>query len=225
MQVLDGARFQLPRTKAAFPSRLLQVENVPDCLYGIGDLSVLSNEHMLAVSGSRKATPYGLYCSHHFTHVAANRGFTIVTGGARGVDANALCAALEANQKCVVVLGSGCDEVYPPEHFGLFQRVLDNGGVIISEHDYDFTPMPYAFRARNRIIAGLSQAMFVPECAMCSGTYSAVDYTLSSGKPVFAVPGAITSETSCGCNDLIVRHGATPIIDVDTFEIALNSLL
>lgn len=110
----------------------------------------------------------------------------------------------------MVVLGGGCDCIYPESNRDLFQEVVDKGGAVISEHQWQFPPMPYTFRARNRIIAGLSRATLIVEAGLPSGTFSTADDALSSNREVLVVPGAITSPTSRGANRLLYQ-GATPI--------------
>lgn len=123
----------------------------------------------------------------------------------------------------MVVLGGGCDCIYPESNRDLFQEVVDKGGAVISEHQWQFPPMPYTFRARNRIIAGLSRATLIVEAGLPSGTFSTADDALSSNREVLVVPGAITSPTSRGANRLLYQ-GATPIVDEETFEDVIFNL-
>lgn len=123
----------------------------------------------------------------------------------------------------MVVLGGGCDCIYPESNRDLFQEVVDKGGAVISEHHWQFPPMPYTFRARNRIIAGLSRATLIVEAGLPSGTFSTADDALSSNREVLVVPGAITSPTSRGANRLLYQ-GATPIVDEETFEDVIFNL-
>ena len=121
-------------------------------------------------------------------------------------------------------LGGGCDRLYPAEHLGLFQEVVDAGGVVASEHPWDFNPRPYTFRARNRLIAGLAEAVLIVEAGLPSGTFSTADEALAIGKEVLVVPGAITSQTSHGSNRLLYQ-GAIPIVDDECFEDVLFSIM
>ena len=123
----------------------------------------------------------------------------------------------------MVVLGGGCDCIYPESNRDLFQEIIDKGGAVISEHQWQFPPMPYTFRARNRIIAGLSRATLIVEAGLPSGTFSTADDALSSNREVLVVPGAITSPTSRGANRLLYQ-GATPIVDQETFEDVIFNL-
>ena len=212
---LRGPRQELRFGEAGYPEALMQIPDPPQVLYLIGNVDALRDG--LSIIGARKATPYGKACAKQFSSLAAKRGIPIVSGGALGCDSEAHRGALEAGGETVVVLGGGCDQVYPARNVSLFQRVIDNGGAVISERHWDFPPLPYTFRARNRIIAGLSRATLIVEAGLPSGTFSTADDALAAGKEVLAIPGPITSSTSLGSNRLIYQ-GATPIIDAESFE-------
>ena len=124
----------------------------------------------------------------------------MVSGGARGCDAAAHAAALEEGGRTVAFLGGGCDRLYPAEHEGLFQRIVDEGGAVVSEHAWDEDPKPYRFRLRNRLIAGLARATLIVEAGLPSGTFSTADEALAANRDVLVVPGAITAVSSRGAN-------------------------
>ena len=218
VKVLSGQRFVLQHGKDGYPSQLGDVHNPPEVLYGIGDPSALVAG--LAIVGARKATPYGVGCARRFARLAAEKGVVIISGGARGCDSEAHRAALDAGSKTVVFLGGGCDRLYPPEHEDLFQRVIDGGGAIVSENPWQTPPLPYMFRARNRLIAGLAAAVLIVEAGLPSGTFSTADEALEAGREVLVVPGSITSAMSRGANQLLFQ-GAIPVIDDESFEDAL----
>ena len=215
---LVGPRTELSEKDDAYPEQLRNIPRPPKRLYIIGNPDALVCG--LAVIGARKATPYGSGCARRFAHIAASKGVTIVSGGARGCDSEAHRAALDAGGPTVVVLGGGCDMVYPPEHFTLFQRIVDAGGAVISERPWDFAPLPFCFRERNRIIAGLADAVLIVEAGLPSGTFSTADEALEAGREVLVVPGAITSPASAGSNRLLLQ-GAVPVVDDASFEDAL----
>lgn len=219
--ILMGPRFTFHRGQEGFPRALEQIPHPPAALYLVGNPEALREG--IAIVGARKATPYGRSCARRFAQRAAERGITVISGGARGCDGEAHKGALQAGGKTVVFLGGGCDVIYPIQHAGLFQNIVDAGGAVVSEHPWDFPPMPYAFRARNRLIAGLSRATLIVEAGLPSGTFSTADEALAAGREVLAVPGAITSLTSQGANRLIYQ-GATPIVDDDSFDDALFSI-
>lgn len=215
---LSGERFELARDDGAFPPLLKACPRPPERLYGVGDPAALRPG--LAVVGARRATPYGRTAARRFASAAAARGIPIVSGGARGCDAVAHEAALAAACPTVAFLGGGCDQLYPAENAGLFQRIVDGGGAVVSERPWDFPPQPYTFRERNRLIAGLARATLIVEAGLPSGTFSTADEALAAGREVWVVPGAITSENSRGANRLLYQ-GALPIIDDDSFADAL----
>ncbi len=218
---LKGPRWEVERGCARYPAALKTVASPPNRLYVVGDAEAL--EEGLAVVGARKATPYGRGCARRFSAAAAERGLVIISGGARGCDAEAHKAALAAGGRTVAFLGGGCDELYPAEHHALFQEIVDGGGAVVSEHPWDFPPVPYAFRARNRLIAGLAKATLIVEAGLPSGTFSTADEALSAGREVLVVPGAITSASSRGANRLLYQ-GAVPIVDDESFQDALFSI-
>ncbi|MEC4272597.1 DNA-processing protein DprA [Adlercreutzia sp. R25] len=218
--VLEGERFVIESVDDVFPEALASIPQPPERLYGVGNVGALKEG--LAVVGARRATPYGRGCAKRFATLAAERGVTIISGGARGCDAVAHEAALAVGAPTVAFLGGGCNQVYPAENAGLFQRIVNAGGAVVSEHDWDFPPKPYTFRARNRLIAGLARAILIAEAGLPSGTFSTADEALLAGREVWVVPGAITSAASRGANRLLYQ-GAVPIVDDDAFADALFS--
>ena len=219
---LKGERMIIDFESAEYPDYLREVQKPPKRLYVVGSPEALVPG--LAVIGARRATPYGLGCARRFARIAAEKGANIISGGARGCDSEAHRAALAAHAPTVVFLGGGCDCLYPPEHVGLFQDIVDAGGAVASEHAWDFHPLPFAFRARNRLIAGLAEAVLIVEAGLPSGTFSTADEALAQGKEVLVVPGAITSEMSHGSNRLLYQ-GAIPVVDDESFEDVLFSCL
>ena len=215
---LQGARCIVQRGDALYPQSLETVRYPPEKLYIIGSTEALVPG--LAVIGARKATPYGRACARRFAQIAAEKGICIISGGAKGCDSEAHRAALDVGGKTAVFLGGGCDKIYPAEHFQLFQEIIGSGGALVSEHAWDVSPRPAFFRQRNRLIAGLADALLIVEAGLPSGTFGTADDALDYGKEVFVVPGAITSNTSRGSNRLLLQ-GATPIVDEDSFEDAL----
>lgn len=219
---LEGNRYELSVDDDLYPQRLREIPHPPQHLYVVGEPEVLSHAG-LAIVGARRATPYGRSAAKHFATGAAQRGIVVVSGGARGCDSVAHTAALSEGGETIAFLGGGCNQIYPAENAGLFQRIIDAGGAVVSEREWDFPPQPYAFRERNRLIAGLTRATLIVEAGLPSGTFSTADEALNAGREVWVVPGAITSETSRGANRLLYQ-GALPIIDDDSFVDALSSL-
>ncbi len=219
--LITGPRCVLRKGENGYPARLLDARNPPSYLYVIGDPSIL--EGGLAIIGARKATPYGLACASRFATSAARNGIAVVSGGARGCDSQAHNAALDAQGSTVAVLGGGCDQPYPPGNVGLFQHIVDAGGAIVSEREWSHPALPFTFRERNRIIAGLARATLIVEAGLPSGTFSTADEALSANRDVLVVPGSIMSKTSAGSNRLLFQ-GAYPIVDDESFDDMLFSL-
>lgn len=218
---LRGPRHELILGSEDFPEALANIPDPPKKLFVLGDVGAL--EEGLAVIGARKATPYGLSCASTFAGMAAEHGVVIISGGALGCDSAAHRAALDAHGRTVVFLGGGCDRLYPRRNVSLFQEVVDHGGALVSELDWGQAPLPYTFRKRNRLIAGLAKATLIVEAGVPSGTFSTADDALAANREVLAVPGSIASASSRGANHLICQ-GATPIVDKQTFEDALFGL-
>ena len=218
---LRGLRHVLELGSPDYPPQLAQIPRPPKNLYVIGSLEAL--QPGLAVVGARKATPYGLGCAHRFAALAARKGIPIVSGGARGCDAQAHRAALEEGAPTVAFLGGGCDELYPPEHYALFQQIVDGGGAVVSEQEWGFPALPWTFRERNRLIAGLARATLIVEAGLPSGTFSTADEAAQASREVLAVPGSIWSAASRGTNFLI-SEGAQAVFDDQSFERTLLTL-
>jgi DNA processing protein len=134
---------------------------------------------------------------------------TIISGFMYGVDTEAHQKCLEYGGKTVAVLGGGLNIIYPPENERLYEKILENGGLIISEYEPDFKPQLWTFPQRNRIVAGLSSlGVLVIEAGEKSGALITANLARQQGKKVFAVPGPITSSVSAGTNFLIKTHQA-----------------
>lgn len=218
---LRGERTVLEQGHEEFPEALTCIPDPPKRLYVIGNPAALGEG--IAVVGARKATPYGIACAKRFAGEAARKHIPVISGGARGCDAAAHRAALDARGATVAFLGGGCDELYPAAHYGLFQEIVDAGGAVVSEQAWNFPPMKFAFRARNRLIAGLAKATLIVEAGLPSGTFSTADEALAANREVLVVPGSIASPTSRGANRLLFQ-GATPIVDDETFLAVIDAL-
>lgn len=216
-----GPRWEIARGAKGYPAAFECLDKPPAMLYVAGEPEAL--QEGLAVVGARNATPYGRRAARMFASCAARRGIVVISGGARGCDAAAHEAALEENGVTVAFLGGGCDRPYPACNAGLFERIVAAGGAVVSEHPWDRPPRPYAFRTRNRLIAGLARATLVVEAGVASGTFSTADEALAANREVLAVPGSIFSPTSCGANTLI-GQGAMPVTGEEAFCEMLDRL-
>ena len=218
---LEGPRHIIERGSEHYPEILNIVQNPPQALYVVGDPTSL--EGGLSVVGARRATPYGLACARTFAGMAASRGIPIISGGALGCDSEAHRAALESKARTISVIGGGVERIYPAANKLLFQRIVDNGGAVVSEHPWDAHAKPHQFRLRNRIIGALGLATLIVEACLPSGTFSTADDALAAGREVLAVPGSIASKTSEGANWLIAQ-GATPVVSEDSFDFCLSRI-
>ncbi len=189
-----------------YPAILAGIPDPPAVLFHSGGLSSFLAEPSVAVIGSRRASQYGLGVARTLSSGLAAAGVGVVSGLARGIDAEAHRSCLAAGGRTLAVLGSGLDVIYPPEHAGL-ARDIAAGGVLVTEHCPGSPPDAWNFPQRNRLISGFSLAVVVVEAGDRSGTMITVDAALDQGRDVFAVPGEITRAGSRGTNRLL-REGA-----------------
>lgn len=186
---------------ANYPERLRNIPDPPVVLYIKGRLPAVDDSLLIAVIGTRKASPYGVKMARKIGGELAAAGGVVVSGLARGCDAEAMDAALAAGGVSVGVLGTAIDRVYPAQNRWLFDEVKARGA-LVSEHGPGMVTYAGDFRARNRIIAGLSLGVVVIEAPRPSGTASTVQFALEQGRDVFAVPENADG-ASTGCNDLL----------------------
>ena len=185
-----------------FPDRLRKLSGMPKKLYYIGNLPD-PKKPAAAVVGARMCSPYGRCQAFKYARTMASYGVQIISGMARGIDAEGHKGALDTDTPTFAVLGSGVDVCYPNSNRWLYQRILEKGGGIISELPPGSPPVNWAFPARNRIISGLSDAVLVVEAKEQSGSLITANFALEHGHSVYALPGAVTEELSRGCNKLI----------------------
>jgi DNA processing protein len=188
-----------------YPLMLRSIHNPPYILYYRGDI-LTAAQFCIAVVGSRITSNYGKIVARKLSREMAESGTVVVSGMARGIDTEAHWGAIEGGGTTIAVLGSGLNVVYPPENLRLFREITSKG-LVISEFPVDTQPEPAHFPMRNRVIAGLSRGVIVVEAGEKSGALITADFALEQGREVFAVPGAITSRTSTGTNNLI-KQGA-----------------
>jgi DNA processing protein len=202
-----GATVILPGD-AAYPPLLSEIAEPPAALYLWGNASLLARP-AAAIVGSRNHTPYGAEATRLLAGGVA-RAAVVVSGMARGLDAIAHQAALDAGGDTVGVLGNGFGVIYPVANRALYERVAAVG-CLLTELSPGERPRVSTFPRRNRIIAGLAGVTVVVEAAVGSGALITADCALDQGRSVLAVPGPITSPTSTGCNKLI-QQGAKPAL-------------
>ena len=184
-----------------YPYILKEISTPPLCLYCKGNIELL-NSFCFAVVGTRKPTDYGIQVTKQYCKELALAGVTIVSGLATGVDGVAHKTALENNGKTIAVLAGGINNIYPVTNCSLANKILE-GNLLISEYPPDTKPLSYYFPIRNRIIAGLSKGVLVPEMGEKSGSMHTINYALEFNRDVFVVPGRINSPMSKGTNQLI----------------------
>jgi len=182
-----------------FPQFLFPLPACPAVLWYKGDLNVLRLPS-IAVVGSRRCSQYGLEQAKDFSSEFAKNGIVVVSGGARGIDAAAHRSAMQHNGITSAVLGSGLSVTYPPEHGQLFNEIVSNGGVLLSEFPCQRPPRPAYFPRRNRIVSGLSSAVLVIEAAKRSGALITARIAVEEhGRQGYAVPGRNGDVASAGC--------------------------
>ncbi len=202
----------IPASDDRFPGRLM-FENDPIAgIYYIGNEELLKMRS-IAIVGSRRCSEYGKRVAMKIGSEAAANGFCVVSGMAIGIDNFGHQGALSAGGCTIAVLGTGADVCYPPQHRKLYDSICRRG-LIVSEYPPGTEAMPFRFPQRNRIIAGLSEAVVVVEAGTGSGSLITAELADSQNKPVFAVPGNITSQYSLGTNRLITE-GAQAVSVVD----------
>lgn len=201
----------LTPTDPEFPSILTQIPDAPVLLFARGRLELLHTS-CVAIVGSRDHSRYGAEVAAHLASGCARAGVTVVSGMARGLDAVAHDAALDAGGGTVGVLGNGLGVVYPAAHRALYDRVVVDG-CLLTEYPPGERPSAGSFPRRNRLISGLSRATVIVEAGVGSGALITADCALSQGRDVMAVPGPITSGVSAGTNRLI-QMGAKPVLEL-----------
>ena len=200
----------------SYPSRLRAIPDPPPMLYISGTLTS-QDDVAVAIVGGRRATASGRILTEEIAKDLSERGITIVSGLARGIDAAAHRGALTAQGRTIAVLGCGIDRTYPSEHQAL-RRSIESHGAVISELTIGAAPHSHHFPRRNRIISGLSLGVLVSEAATNSGSLITAKLALEQGREVFAVPGSIKEEACRGSNRLIKEgakliEGAQDVLD------------
>lgn len=201
-----------------YPGMLKQIHDPPIGMYFLGDYRL--GDRCIAIVGSRRCTLYGRSVAQKLGAELARLGFCIVSGLARGIDTAAHEGALSVDGKTAAVLGCGLDIIYPPENLDLYRRINETGAVI-SEFPFGRRADRQTFPMRNRVVAGLCEAIIVVETANKGGAMITARFAGEQGRTVFAVPGRIDQASSQGCHQLL-RDGATLLTSVEDVLEELN---
>lgn len=196
-----------------YPQLLKEIYLPPIVLYWLGQAWPAAKS--IAIVGARKGNEYGKRVVNAIVPDLIAAGYTIVSGGALGIDTMAHEAALQANGKTIAILGSGLLYLYPSQNKSLFKRIIDSGGILASSFPLTMEPFPGNFPARNRIVTGLSRGCLVVQAAQKSGALISAHYAMEQGREVFAIPGALGDELSAGCNQIIQEGAKLVMSSVD----------
>lgn len=186
------------------PEKLRIIKNSPTKLYAIGNLELL-NKKSFAIVGTRKITEYGIKNCKIFAEELSLRNIPIVSGMAIGTDTVAHKTALENMNETIAVLGSGLKEIFPKENVTLFEQIVENRGLVISEYEENSKASKEKFPKRNRIITALSEGILVIEAGYRSGNSITAKHAKEQGKKVFAIPGRTDCNVGIGVNELIKK--------------------
>jgi DNA processing protein len=207
---------------ADYPESLRNVRNAPPLLYVAGNPKY---DFALSISivGTRRAGQYGRKQAFRFSKELSELGFTIISGGASGIDSEAHRGCLEANGRTFAIFGSGIDVVFPAENRKLFKSIASTGA-LVSEFPPGTPPEPFRFPVRNRIIAGMSRGVLVVEASQKSGALITSEFAIEMCRDVMAIPGQIDNPNSAGVNQLI-RDGAFMILSTEDILSVFNLAL
>ena len=218
-RTLDAGLEVLTWDDEAYPESLRTVDGAPPVIYVRGRI-LSQDEWAIAVVGTRHASNYGREVARVLGSELAQAGVTVISGLALGIDTVAHRAALDAGGRTIAVLGSGVDQIYPPQNRGLAQAIVQQGA-LISDYALGTRPDASNFPPRNRIISGLSRGVIIVEAGERSGALITARFAAEQGRDLFAVPGSILAPGSAGCNALI-QQGAAPLLSVDDVLEQLN---
>lgn len=188
--------------------------NAPYALWARGNVAMLTTAAGIAVVGARAATGYGEHMTMELTAGLVEKGRTIISGAAYGIDGMAHRAALASGGNTIAILAGGVDRFYPAGHSALLARIAETG-IILSELSCGQAPTKWRFLMRNRLIAAAAASTLVVEAGWRSGSLNTAGHAIALGRPVGAVPGPVTSAASAGCHRLIRDFGATLVTTTD----------
>ena len=194
-----------------YPALLREIDNPPYVLYCKGNLDLLSTR-CIAVVGTRRPSDYGKVVTKNYAKELAQAGLTIVSGLAHGVDTIAHEEAIAVGGKTIAVLAGGFDHIYPTSNFGLSETIAKEH-LLVCENRPEVAPMNYMFPIRNRVLAGISEAVLITEAQENSGSLHTKNYAVDYGRDLYVVPGKITSLESKGCNKILKEMQGSITLD------------
>ncbi len=203
-----------------YPYLLKQIYDPPLVLFAKGNLALLKKD-AVAMVGCRMCSTYGKKIAFQIAGDLTKQGYIIISGMAKGIDGYAHQGALAKKGGTIAVLGSGVDVIYPKQNEKLYDCILAQNGLILSEYIPGAKPIARHFPARNRIISGLAKGVVVVEAKARSGSLITVDFALEQGREVFAIPGNLNNPNAAGTNRLI-QQGAKLVTDVDDIREELD---
>jgi DNA processing protein len=205
-----------------YPKLLKEISDPPPIIYVKGNTDIL-NDLSIGIVGSRKATNIGKDITFFLAQKLSQKGITVISGLAEGIDSEAHLGAIAGYGKTIAVLGNSLDYIYPASNNYLAKKIIDNGGAIISEYFPYTKTEKYFFVARNRIISGLSKGVLITEATEKSGALITADFAIEQNRNVYSIPGDITKKQSVGTNYLL-KQGAkvvtTPSDILEDFGLA-----
>lgn len=204
-----------------YPKALENLKGMPACLYFKGDIAILNDLKSVAIVGSRECSEGALSFSYEVGALAAKKGVAVVNGLALGCDTAAIKGAISNGGKCVAIMPSGLNNIYPKSNSELADKILECGGCIISEYEPDVEPKKYTYVQRDRLQSALSQGVFVVEAGIESGTMHTVEAALKQNRVLAAYADALIKAS--GNRYVIEKHGKE-ITNIDDFETFINNL-
>jgi len=209
-------------TDENYPERLKSINDAPALLFTKGKTN-LNSAKVISIVGTRNSTDYGKdFTETLIKDISKYNDVIIISGLAFGIDIIAHKAALKYNIPTVGVMGSGLDQIYPSAHKSTAQQIINENGALLTEYKWKTKIDPNYFPARNRIVAGMCDAVIIVEAAIKGGALITAEIGNSYNKDVFAVPGNIGNKYSEGCNHLIKSHKANLLTGIEDLEYIMN---
>lgn len=203
MKNLNDVSVKISCFEEEYPKKLLSIKEYPESLYCRGNTELLKKNKIVAIVGSRNCSEYGRKYARLFAKNLAKENVCVISGLATGIDSAAHDGAIGEDGKTIAVLGGGLNHVYPASNLWLFNKIKENGGLIISEHEDDAETQISGFPKRNRIITGIADAVLVIEACPRSGSKVSAEYAFKQGKKVYCIPMNLDNKNSAGIIELI----------------------